>query len=644
MGPAGVADTHPLDVLRKPPMSDGPMHSIAVSRPAAHRDAAAVSFTDYLRELPAGRVLERFEEAGERGRRILSVSALDRIAEEFARPDNLIRALDSLSPQAREACALAYLFMADGIEASDTAGVDEELLGSFLAYAVRDRDGRLFYRGFAEFEQVLRPHLAAVLARRCAHEHRTSPRWSAPTQVLNDMILTCVLQIQQRLPTTKAGTLAKAAYSTARALLHFASPVWRRELHHTVSLFVHIGRRLELLRDGDDTSVIDQQELRAWLLQGVSRCYSDVVSLCVDEHPVWHWPLAQAAFSAAEGGASKHRWFGLAALGDSRRPQAEAAIRIGEALGLFAVERGDGDLLFAGAHEQSHAAAFERGWEEQITVLPDFSAVISQDSSPQVLYEFSDLGGIENLDQVYRGRMCREAIGNALHRGTSENALMERLERWRAPANVTATVREWAREFSRLSIPEERVILVGDPELFELLSGLEQLRALVVAVPGSRAFRIVRGREDEVAKTLSSMGFDTRAPKLPQPEGAARNRGGIDEAPERPGKRRSHELVTPSPPPAQSRRRSNGGGKSGAELKQLPPGEMDHVIDYAIIMEHRLRFEYEGSPWVKQGEYMVRPVSHTSGPDGVLEGDDTRTGTRKRFVRARITAIGVVEE
>lgn len=625
-------------------MSDGPIHSISVSHPPTHRGVAAVSFTDYLRELPAGRVLERFVEAGQRGRRILSVSALDRIAEEFTKPDNLARALQSLSPQAREACALAYLFMAEGIEASDTAGVDDELLGSFLAYAVRDRDGRLFYRGFAEFEQTLRPHLAAVLAARCAHEHRKAPRWSAPVHVLNDMVLSCVLQAQQRLQTTKAGTLAKAAYSTARALLHFASPVWRRELHHSISLFLRVGERLEVVRECDDIRVVDQAELRAWLLQGVGGCYREVVSLCTTEFAVWHWPLAHAAFTAGGTDPSERRWFALTSLGESRRSQAEAGLRIGEALGLFAVDRGDGDLLFAGVNEHTRSAAIERGWEEQITILPDFSAVISQDSSPQLLYEFSDLGELCNLDQVYRGRMCREAIADALHRGTSESTLMHRLERWHAPANVTETVREWAREFSRLSIPEERVVLIGDPELFELLSGLEQLRPMVVAVPDARAFRIVRGRENEVIEMLSSMGFDTRAPRLLPPAGRERSAGGVDEVLERQGKRRSHELVMPSPAAAPSRRRTTGGGKYGAELKPLPPGEMDHVIDYAIIMEHQVRFEYEGSPWVKPGEYTVRPVSHTSGPEGVIEGEDMRTGTRKRFLRARITAIGVIEE
>jgi hypothetical protein len=70
---------------------------------------------------------------------------------------------------------------------------------------------------------------------------------------------------------------------------------------------------------------------------------------------------------------------------------------------------------------------------------------------------------------------------------------------------------------------------------------------------------------------------------------------------------------------------------------------MDHVIDYAMLMGHRLRLDYEGSPYVKRGEYTMVPDAGSSGPDGVVEGEDVKTGTRKKFLRERIKAIGVLE-
>jgi hypothetical protein len=183
--------------------------------------------------------------------------------------------------------------------------------------------------------------------------------------------------------------------------------------------------------------------------------------------------------------------------------------------------------------------------------------------------------------------------------------------------------------------------MVSDPAVFQQLSHLDMLRGLIAPIPLAGVLRIKPGHEIEVRQILSSLNFDTRAPlQWPEDDGAAHEESLADGVERTDG---DAELVTRELEQTRTVRRGPAIGKYGADLKELPPTEMDHVIDYAIIMGHRLRFDYEGSPWVKRGEYTIVPESFTKGADGSVEGEDVRTGTRKRFLRTRIKAIGVLE-
>ncbi len=596
--------------------------------------SAGLRFEAYLRELPAARVLSRFGPKEGKGRRILSSAELVRISREFSTAENLKAVFEALSPHARLRVAEGYLFLLDGINGGEVADVGEELLDSFLVYAVRAADGAVSYRGFDEFEPLLRPHVSACLAEQRRESRRTTHVWHHPVHVVNDLVLTIMLASQQLLQTTKSGALAKAAYTTAHAVLHYGTSMWRKELHRTVAMFIEYGETHGLLRKHDDTVVVARAGLMAWLAHDPLANFRDIVSFCTSNHRPWHWPLARDAFVAA-GGDGRSQWY----RGEEEGPIREG-MRIGEALGLMAVTKAGGAHLFAAHPDPVDILGKRDSYVRDITIMPDFTAVISQETHPALLHGFYEIGQISGLDQVYRGTICREAVTESLTAGVSEDELLGRLTSWQAPANVVETAKEWIHEYRRLGIPHEQVVLTADASLAGHLAALDQLRDSVRLIPAGGVLRIRPGREREVRRVLASLGFDVRMPGLASQlaEGAVADelgRGG--------GQQQEQRLVTSVERSATKQRRLSTGGKYGSELKELAPSELDHVIDYAIIMGCQVRFEYEGSPSVKRGLYTVVPRSFSSGSEGALEGEDVRTGTTKRFMRARIKSIGVIE-
>jgi hypothetical protein len=158
-------------------------------------------------------------------------------------------------------------------------------------------------------------------------------------------------------------------------------------------------------------------------------------------------------------------------------------------------------------------------------------------------------------------------------------------------------------------------------------------------MPAHCVLRIKPGRELEVNRILTSLGFDTRTPVCYPDDGGIQDEGvGGDDG------RAGEVLVTEFQVEETTVRGPSEKGKYGATLKQLSPSELDHVVEYASIMGSRLRFEYNGSPGIRRGMYTVVPISTSSGPDGAVVGKDVRTGTRKSFARSKITSVGVVDE
>lgn len=609
------------------------------------RDTSSLGFAAYLRELPPARVLERFVGAGQRERRILSAAELGRIATGFTDDSNLVRVFEDLAPDVKRACALAYLLLPEGVNAEETAGAGQALLESFLVHAVRDKDNNLYYRGFDEFEPALRTVLASTLSAASARTLDNRHAWPLPVHVVNDLVLTLAMAGNGSIQTTKSGALAKASQVIVRRLLHCGKTHWRRDLHRTLEIFLKFGASNGLLTEHHGVRRLHRAALARLLSHGVAHVYGALVRHAAASARPWHWALAMESFKGSSGDDSASVWHSLECMGTAAASTLSEGAQLAEALGLVCATVDGTETLVAASPDAMAVEKVASGvsTDESLTVLPDFSVIVHQECQPTVLQDFCEVGELFSLDAVYRGTVSRQAVADSLFSGVSAAQVLSRLQLWRAPSNVIETVKEWIREFERVSIPEERVVMVSDPVLFGQLCQLAEVNELVVPVTLAGVLRIRQGREAEVRRILGGMGFDTRAPRALF-AGSDSDAGvtGADEFGERPED--GPELVTGEERRAVAPRRPTAGGKYGRELKSLAPTEMDHVIDYAIIMGHRLRVDYEGSPGLKRCEYEVAPESSTAGAEGVIEGEDCRTGTRKRWLRARIRAIGVLAD
>lgn len=112
--------------------------------PSGVHGDTGLGFAQYLRELPPARVLERFSGTVLSERRIVSSSEIDRIAREFVGGEGLNDAFKGLDDESRRVCALAYLWLPEGLPAAEAAGCGSQVIESFLVYAVRDKDNNLF--------------------------------------------------------------------------------------------------------------------------------------------------------------------------------------------------------------------------------------------------------------------------------------------------------------------------------------------------------------------------------------------------------------------------------------------------------------------------------------------------------------------
>jgi hypothetical protein len=273
---------------------------------------------------------------------------------------------------------------------------------------------------------------------------------------------------------------------------------------------------------------------------------------------------------------------------------------------------------------------------KKVMILPDFSVVIAQETESNELYRFAQVGTFVTFDRVYKGKIDKIVLGDALSRGSEGNGILEWLEFWHAPGNVTETVREWLREFSRLYITDRSLLISSDERVTRQIDSFVPLRELIEQVPSHAIYMIKKGNEGKVREILQNLGFDYRMP-------------GQDVDHEIPQLTTDDQLLNQppqwvpliEPKSLEGEPQSMRGTKYGCELKVLDLSETTHVIDYAILTAQNLIIDYEGSPYIKEGIYTIKPLSCQKGIEPVLEAEITRTHSRKQIYIKKIRKIGV---
>jgi hypothetical protein len=615
---------------------------------------ATLHFTDYLGRLPGGFVYERFLRRGGPGRKIVSASTIEGIRAAFSTEKNLREAFSRLARDARYIVSLAYLFGGEGVPcelvahqpgasgegSGASAGFDEASVASFLVYRAEDAQGKSYYMGFDEFEPKLRGLLCRVIVERARTASEKEAHPIVPGLCVSDVAAIVSLASQGDLTKTKTGQIGKVSELLVRKLLHGGrAPFdWVAGRTRPEALAVEYACRKGLMYLRDDRYVANHGRMCAWLARPAEDLRREIADFAISLLPAWRRTMVEEVCRSL--GA---HWLSVSAFGAELAGAVSQHVKLFAYLGLLELRKCGGDLLFRAPRpaEAPRGPAGKGRPAPRIMVLPDFTAMLPQEIEPEHLYWFARLGRIESLDKVYTGTVAREVIADSLSDGIEGAAMLGLLDRWRAPANVVETVREWIREFSQVFLETGAIVATADEKVTRRLSSFPPLAGCIEPVSAHCVFRVAKGKEALVAGILTDMGFDHRAPALHRSEGAAAFRSQAPLVADLPPAEAYRSPVvqfekTPDAPPLVLKQ-----GKYSSALKALDMTELMHVIEYALVMGSRLRIEYAGSPGVRKGMYLVRPLQYQKGPGSGLEAESGRACVKKIFLLERIRKVGV---
>ncbi|MFP4417227.1 MAG: hypothetical protein ACOC41_07840 [Chitinivibrionales bacterium] len=598
------------------------------------RQAQPLLFTDYLKKIPSSFIFKHL--LGDRGlkRRIISPSLLDDVKDSFSTVESLQKRFDELSDEARVLCAQAYAFGRRGVAAPESRFLFDELIESFLVYGAEDDVGNRFLIGFDDLADQLLPMITAVLLNNQTDEFTDPlhPVWVY--QCLNDCVVFISLAGRAMIKLTQQGKLARGSLQQLERILQGFSPANepsrneknRKELMHLLMAYL---RENNIIYEEGKLLLPDYARVLSWNDKGLKQRWEELFRFFMEQMGAWRLEMLDCAQQqiGEEG-------FCLGNFGQERE-SAEQVFRILYYFGY----------IEAGKTRHGHHRAWrkrtlepfeqiERRIRQTVILMPDFSAILPPDSSPQDLFTFSLFGQYTNFDQVYKGMIDKTILHDSLSKGFDADSIMEYLDAWNAPDNVRITIREWIREFSRLFMSDRTLIVSNDPKTSMQLQSYEPLKKYIEPVTSDMVFSVKAGTERQVRDMLQAMGFDTRF--------AYQQEKRHEEF--RIVEKQKQYCLTPifqTEEESEPSVRPMSVGKYSTELKELELGELFHVIDFAILMGYQLRFEYEGSPSIPEGEYTVVPRNLHKGMDPAMDARQVGTVTEKRFDVRKIQRIGV---
>jgi hypothetical protein len=591
--------------------------SVAVSK--------SLSFNDYIQMLPTEWVFNHFLQKGNDRRRILSSTAVQEHLRIFSTSETLLRHFSSLSPELRMTCCLAYLMGETGIAAArDDCDLNDPILQSFLVYAGRSSDGTVRYFGFNEFEPMLRSVMATELSRHALRKINLEKHPVPSIHILNDVVMIVTLAGQGLVQKKKQGGFMRDTVQKIARLIH----EYPGEPERLAALLVECGVASGLLAPNDQGFLCIPSSCDAWLARQAGQRVEECMGTAIRYAGALRIPLLREALQAVPGA-----WFSLSLFASHERKTAGDILGMLAWAGIVECARDGNDLLFGISGD---IRLFEENgkYTNPVTIMPDFSAVISQNVEPVNLYRFGKCGRLHSLDRVYKGVIDRGEICNSLAGGLDGETLVRQLEEWEAPPNVVVTVREWIREFNRLYVSSDAMLISCDAKVSHQIDSFPPLVGQVEKVPAQVVYRIQKGHEERVKEILKGMGFDHRMPCTDLPCA-----GDLPAAPAEKVASGWYPVITEkngSEPDSIAMR----GKKYGAGLKTFDLNETIHVIDYANLTGQEIVFDYGGSPLIKKARYTVAPQACSRGAEPHFEAVDGR-GRKRKFLVSKIIRIGV---
>ena len=578
-------------------------------------------FAHYLRLLPPGVLYERFRHELGLKRRVFSASVVRDLVNLLNDPGRLQEQMDELDPHTLYLALVLYAALPRPVAFPLDADESRKLVDGFLALPSRCEEGKTWLCGFRGRGESVLEMLVRTLVAKGEGETHGADAW-AGGHPSNDLVLIIVLAGRGELARTATGALKRGVAARLHKMMSFGERGWRGWCPAGVDCVLGWARERGYLQESGKQyhlghafgAAVDRGGV--WLL-------NDFEQYCREYLNWWDWDR----FAHAAGS----RWFRLTSFPLSLHDEVRSSLIVAQLCGRVRIRQHSGEITFqvrgVVPHEPAGAA---------LTLLPDFSVLLAPHTPCREFAQFVRMGTVESFDRIYRGCLTRESLCTALGGGLNETEVFGALTRWRAPANVMATVKEWVREFNRVSLATSPLLLIGDSATGEHVQQCRQLRELIEPVTVRAVYRIRAGCLPRLEELLALQGYDTRFPYRDDSQGA----------PARGLERAGHAVFEPmydlddvSPPSP----REITGGKYGSGLVRRDRGDIDNIIDYAVLMGLGVRFEYAGSSGIKKGVYVVSPRLRSRGAEPAVEGKDRNTGADKRFLLERILKIGVVE-
>ena len=583
-------------------------------------------FTDYMKMLPSAWVFEHFIQGSDSTRKILSSSMIDEAVVDFIKPDNLRLQFLSLDKPDQVKCAIIYLLGETGLETTDFQGLENSLLLSFLVYAAINKNGTIRLMGFDEFREILLDLCTDTLFEHISDKEPTEPVLIWPFRSVNDITIAAAMAAQKQLKKKKNGGLTRVASQQLKNLTDMGATFKNENGDYVNNLLISYCLKCQILLETDTEYLLTTQGFNSWLMLPVEDRHKDLTDFIVSFTGGWWMGLLEALLQ-------KEIWIPIGIFPEKTQNQMFDVLKGLRFAGIVELRKKEKDIFFCKTKPQTAPSSHDL---KKVMILPDFSVVIAQETESNELYHFAQVGTFVTFDRVYKGKIDKTVLGDALSRGSEGTVILEWLELWHAPGNVTETVREWLREFSRLYITDRSLLISSDERVTRQIDSFVPLRELIEQIPSNAIYMIKKGNEGKVREILQNLGFDYRMPgqdfdhEIPQ---LATEDQLLNQPPQ--------WVPLIEPKSLEGEPQSMRGTKYGCELKVLDLSEVTHVIDYAILTAQNLIIDYEGSPYIKEGIYTIKPLSCQKGIEPVLEAEITRTHSRKQIYIKKIRKIGV---
>ncbi|MFP4162927.1 MAG: hypothetical protein ACLFQB_02525 [Chitinispirillaceae bacterium] len=589
--------------------------------------------------LPHQWVLDHLIKKEEGTRRILSSSMVEETARKFISRASLSQSFLELSPQLQLKCSLVYLMGGRGLNAAEFGSIEDPLIKSFLVFAAKDQSGTVKYFGFDEFEPYLRAHMSQVLADAAKVKDNARIPPVLPWRPLNDLAAVCGMAFQKQLTRSRTGGLSRTALNLLKKLIHDATVTGRSRsgVGDTAAGFlISFALKKAFLTAEEPEYSLNAHCYESWRLKTLKEQLRSLNDYALAFSGYLRADLLKDLLSRSRG-----YWCSLSFIPESDRKGFLGALKAFQFLGWLDLGKSGSDVRFAAVPrtDESPEHLFAQQHKPPIMVMPDFSTLLPQESSPAEIFSYYRLGTLSDFDKIYKGVIDKASICNALSRGVEPTLLRDWLVERQAPSNVITTVQEWIREFSRLYVSSNSILVSADERVTLQVSSFEPLRKYLEPVSAHAVFRIHPGSEQKVMDVLANLGFDPRTPGEQKKTVHCEEKSSEVLFPEM-----EWEPVTETADVSEEAQPAMRGTKYGAELKTLELNEMVHVIDYAILTGQRIIIDYEGSPYIKQNLYTILPLNIQKGVEPMIEAEVPRTRTRKQFYLRKITRIGVVSQ